>query len=333
MPVLLTKASDKLMNPSINPLFGNIEQLDKYIKRIPNSYSGQLPELTLSIFKAFELPVSIYSCKFTKSGNRRLLLGTSAKTVKGEKFKYKTKVMYLAADARSGFPICPFSTPGCRSLCLGHCSGRMGVNKYDGFIKNDQQLAHFLKTVWFKIDPLNFLRQLIWEILCFGMEVLLTEFKGCIRLNGTSDLPWWNWLDMTKLAADTGLQFYDYTKRPIPPIKLPGYHLTFSISELESSFKTAEFKYLDKGYGAAIVVASKDMTSSKHAMGLKAEKVVENLVSLGRFPGYYREHPVINGDVSDLRFEDKPGSIVLLKAKGYQALTDTSGFVHRFGGP
>ena len=43
-------------------------------------------------------------------------------------------------------------------------------------------------------------------------------------------------------------------------------------------------------------------------------------------PKYYKGMPVINGDETDMRFEDPVGVIVGLKAKG-KARKDTSGFV------
>jgi hypothetical protein len=45
-------------------------------------------------------------------------------------------------------------------------------------------------------------------------------------------------------------------------------------------------------------------------------------------PDKYEEYEVINGDESDLRFLDKPRTIIGLKAKG-KAKKDTTGFVLR----
>jgi hypothetical protein len=45
-------------------------------------------------------------------------------------------------------------------------------------------------------------------------------------------------------------------------------------------------------------------------------------------PATYKGIPVINGDESDVRFMDKPGVVVGLKAKG-EAKADSSGFVVR----
>jgi hypothetical protein len=45
-------------------------------------------------------------------------------------------------------------------------------------------------------------------------------------------------------------------------------------------------------------------------------------------PATYKGVTVINGDESDVRFMDKPGVVVGLKAKG-EAKSDSSGFVVR----
>ena len=337
---LLKNTDSRIIHPGSDPIsapyfpfvHGSRERIDKYIISHPVPYAKRLPDQTRLIFKQHNLPVSLHSCQFTRSNRRRSLLSENAKTVKGKKYFWDTKTLMLAAASRSGFNLCAFSTPECRSLCLGHTSGQLGIqhkNYRQFLLKNPAQLAHFLKSVWFKVDPLSFLRQLVLEIKIAALELDLekVDHRLCIRLNCLSDLQWWTWLDLAALSKDYGVVFYDYTKRPIPP-NIDGYHLTFSISEHESSWKTAQ-KYLDMGLNAAIVVGGKDTSSRLGMLKSKATETQEELVERGSFIIGSTAYPVVNGDLTDLRFLDAPGSVVILKAKGPEALRSESPFIYR----
>ena len=122
----------------------------------------------------------------------------------------------------------------------------------------------------------------------------------CVRLNGTSDIPWHNF-DIMQSFPD--VPFYDYTPNKARMIdyldgKLPAnYSLTFSRKE---DNETACDEIIAKGGNIAAVF--KDMPES------------------------WKGKQCFNGDDSDLRFLDPQGVIVALKAKG-KAKKDTSGFV------
>jgi hypothetical protein len=130
-------------------------------------------------------------------------------------------------------------------------------------------------------------------------------FKPCVRLNGTSDLSVENW----KFGGDNimglfpDVMFYDYTKNPYRMArflegKMPeNYHLTFSRSESNDDICDA---LLAKGGNIAVV--------------------------FDKVPSKWKGCEVIDGDLSDLRFLDKSGVIVGLKAKK-DAIGDKSGFV------
>ena len=128
--------------------------------------------------------------------------------------------------------------------------------------------------------------------------------KPCVRLNGTSDVPWEKVKDedgKTLMEKHWDVQFYDYTKNPnrmkdYLKGKMPSnYHLTFSRSE---SNQAQADEILKLGGNVAVVYKTPPAPSDK----------------------------VVNGDLSDLRFTDPDGVIVALKAKG-KAKKDTSGFV------
>jgi hypothetical protein len=123
----------------------------------------------------------------------------------------------------------------------------------------------------------------------------------CVRLNGTSDLPWHNIGDIMQSFPE--IQFYDYTpnaNRMIQFLKgeLPSnYHLTFSRKENNEALCDL---ILSMGGNVAMV--------------------------FDKVPKKFKGYKVIDGDESDLRFLDEKNVIVGLKAKG-KGKKDTSGFV------
>ena len=352
MQISLTKYSDShLFIPSdirVNTTPRNrsfIHAIDKYIQNINFDvypFNQKLPEITKEVFQAYGLPLSLNSCIYQKCGQKRKLFGSSTKTLKGQNKGVKTAVLYLSAADRSGYNLCVFSSVICRLLCLGHTSGRMGQvwktkEEYkQTHIVNDQQLSQFLKTVWFLNHPVSFLRQLIMEIIDHAMKTRLKdgdrEWESAIRLNGTSDLDWWRYLDIDALNEDWGVSFYDYTKRPVVPNDLPkSYHLTYSISEIRNSWKRAAI-WMKAGYSAALVVGSKDNDS--YEAQKQAQKMI---VDFGHFHINGYDYEVINGDLDDLRYLDGVdhngiGRLVTLYVKGQEKeihRIKDSGFVYR----
>lgn len=220
------------------------------------------------------------------------------KILKGTAFGYLTAILHLAPGRLSGFNVCPGASLACLDACL-NTAGRGGIIK-KGETTNTIQKARLRKTLAFFNETETFMAQLAKEI---GNIVKLANkhgLKPAIRLNGTSDIRWEN----EKVGGFANLMemfpnviFYDYTKlanrRNLPP----NYRLTFSLSE------------------------SNDVSAEQAlAAGMNVAVVFRNL------PPTFMGRPVIDGDVSDLRFLDPVGVIVGLKAKG-KAKKDTSGFV------
>ena len=51
--------------------------------------------------------------------SKRLLnIDNNAKTIKGQKLKVKTAILYLAPANESGFNMCPMASAGCKAACL-----------------------------------------------------------------------------------------------------------------------------------------------------------------------------------------------------------------------
>lgn len=214
--------------------------------------------------------------------------GTDAKTVKGEKFGWKTFILYLAPHTTSGRNVCPYASKGCAAACL-FTAGR-------GKFKSVRE-ARIRKTKEFFENRKLFLDRLRVDIEDAKREAARLRMKPCFRLNGTSDIGW----DALIIREFPKLQFYDYSKNVDAVLEnnLSNYHLTFSRSEENQADCD---RVLAAGKNVAVVFSGKTK------------------------PDTWNGYPVIDGDVSDLRFLDPPGSIVGLKAKG-DARKDTSGFV------
>lgn len=237
----------------------------------------------------------------TKTVKRATLFGfdTNAKTVKGQKKGYLTAILYLAPAFESqAINVCAHASAGCKAACLYSAGrGRM-PSVYE---------ARIQKTLEFAANPRAFVEQLAKDVKKAITKAKNKKMIPCVRLNGTSDLPWENMGGEEKeslMARFPNVQFYDYTKNAKRAIafalgKMPkNYHLTFSKSECNGSDC---IKVLKAGGNVAVVFS-------------------------GKLPSSYLGFPVVDGDESDLRFLDGQGVVVGLKAKG-DAKKDESGFV------
>lgn len=226
----------------------------------------------------------------------KLITFDNAKTIKGEKENYLTGILYLAPHKIvKGLDLCPKSTPGCRASCL-FTAGRGAMSN----VKN----ARIKKTELFRDNQELFFDNLILDIEAAIKKAAKKNYKLCIRLNGTSDIIWErikikNHGNKNIFELFPDVIFYDYSKifnrhnKNLPP----NYSLTFSAAE--NNLKQA-IKILHNGGNVSMV--------------------------FDNVPETFRGFQVINGDDTDLRFLDKPGTIIGLKAKG-QGRKDDSGFV------
>ena len=222
----------------------------------------------------------------------KLLNGGNHKTVKGESFGWKTYGLHLSPFNISGNNVCPNASAGCAAACL-NTAGR-------GAMHNVQE-ARIRKTQFFFNDRKGFLFQLLKEIKSAVKSAARKELTPCFRLNLTSDIAWERYI----IPSFKSHQFYDYTKskermRRFLDGKLPeNYHLTFSRSEDTDTNQIREF--CDRGGNVAVVFRD-------------------------HLPEHWRGVEVINGDTTDLRFQDEQGVIVGLVAKGL-GKKDETGFV------
>jgi len=243
-----------------------------------------------------------------------LSIDNDPKTTKGRKSGVLTAVMYLAPEKTSGIAnLCPFASKGCATSCL-FTAGRGG---FDPKVKQ----ARINRTVLFMKDRSAFWTQLIAELSKFERKALKLGMIPAVRLNGTSDVKWEStptergshtWFGGSSIMAlFPGIQFYDYTKWPTakrPASLLPrNYDLTFSRSEDNDDQVLAS---LHSGRRVAVVFNTK-----KNDAAPTSYTAVDGST-----------WPVVNGDDSDIRFQDPAGVVVALYAKG-KAKQDTSGFV------
>ena len=242
-----------------------------------------------------------------------LLSVGNPKTAKGEGEGYLTAIMHLAPAKLSGRNVCPHASEACIAACL-NTAGRGGMGLDDNGL-NMIQVARIRRTRYFQRDRESFMAQLVVEIDKHIRSAKRHGLTPCVRLNGTSDLPWERFpVDGFPhiFARFPDVTFYDYTKWPAqlrPLVRdIPNYSLTFSLSE---SNDERAVMALGLGLNVAAVFdvrRSGDLPATFELSGMS--------------------YPVLDGDTTDLRFLDAPGHIVGLRAKG-KAKHDRTGFVRR----
>jgi hypothetical protein len=226
---------------------------------------------------------------------------TNAKTIKNDQ---ETYILYLSPYNLNdtGKNVCPFATKGCAKACLNSA----GRGKF-----SNVQLARRRKTNLFFQDPQKFTQDLALDLAKINNKALKENKTIFVRLNGTSDINFEKLLNRylnISFAQFAGLKFYDYTKDKNKALeystneKRVKYRITYSRSEKDTDMDIKTL--LNNGVNVAAVF-SKDL------------------------PNTYLGYPVINGDLTDLRFNDQLGVIVGLKAKG-DGKKDTSGFVIQY---
>lgn len=226
-----------------------------------------------------------------KPKNHNLFTIGNTKTQKGEKLGYLTLILHLSPHKQNerGVNLCPFASPECIAACLNH-SGLADVFKT--IIP-----ARERKTNEFLDDRRGFLLKLMQEILYYRKKAKEQGLKLAIRLNGTSDIPWYKMKIGGKNIMEwfPPIQFYDYTKSLATlgyyiAGDLPkNYHVTFSWSG--SNEQHCQFA-LSQGVNVAVPFHKK-------------------------LPDEFMGVAVLDGDEHDLRFKDiGQGCIVGLRVKG-----------------
>jgi len=214
------------------------------------------------------------------------LLGTSIKVEKGEKEGVLTSILYLSPATESGRTTCPWASQGCAAACLVG-SGQLSM----------QENARLWKTaIYFGAREL-FFSLLNHEIAALEKKAAKLGKKAAVRLDGTSDLG----IALRFAPQFPAVQFYDYTKsvkRALQTRTLPNYSATFSYSG--SNGREAR-KVLSRGGNVAVAFNA--------LPAIKGRREAEAL------PESWRGFPILDGDLTDLRFDDKAGHVVGLRFK------------------
>lgn len=220
------------------------------------------------------------------------LLTGSTKTNKSTKYGYLNKVMYLESSTK----VCPNAIlAGCLKPCL-KSSGRMKFATPKQARKN--------RTDLFNVDKEHFFTKLSAEIYDAKLEAYNEGLKLCIRLNGTSDINWQDFIiknnkNIFELFSD--IQFYDYSKVLTRETNHDNYFIIYSYSGVNLDYAKSCFDLF-----------------------LKEEKSIA--VVFDEIPPVWQGFTVIDGEKHDLRFLDPKNSIIGLKAKG-DAKKENNGFV------
>ena len=248
-----------------------------------------------------------------------LSIDTNPKTVKGQKHGYMTAIVYLSPYKSSGQNVCAMAELAeCWLPCLnisGH--GAIASDEFNPhgipLPDNAIQRARLWRTNLYNYDRPKYMEMVVYEIERFIRKAERKGLVPVIRLNGTSDIQFErghpcrrNGTDYNSIfEAFPDVQLYDYTKRANRFNRtLPAnYHLSLSYSGASDRYKL-------------ICMAAKQAHNCNLVVVVRNNKIKESAIANGG----------IDGDSHDLRFLDKPGAIVYLKAKG-RAVRDKSGFV------
>lgn len=250
--------------------------------------------------RAYRARVDILTMESISMSSFKLFTKSNTKTMKGEAAGHLTLILHLAPGDISGQQVCPKATAGCLAACLNTA----GRGRFDS-----TQAARIRKTRELFADRAGFMAKLVADIQAGIRKAAREGLRLCVRLNGTSDLPWEKFRAMVNgtefrnlFEAFPDVQFYDYTKISARAVKsiASNYSLTFSRSEAN----TGEcVRVAQEGGNIAVVFA-------------------------GDLPETFLGLPVVVGDEADLRFLDPRNVVVGLTAKG-SAKRDASGFVVR----
>lgn len=257
----------------------------------------------------------------------RLFSIDNVKAAKASGFGYINAIHYMAPHSLGGFGnLCPNATEPCIYNCLGWQSGHAAMVKDLDIGTNSVRESRKLKAKLFMTDRANYLNAIVCDIARIVAKAKRDGLKPCIRLNGSSDIPF----------ERLRFELSDKAQRAL--IKLYGKPLSGFVTILEAFPDvqfidyTKSFNRLGKGPRNLDLTFSYGVTNSSDCV--KALLAGHNIAMIfdGGLPESFAGFPVINGDLHDLRHLDpKGGHIVGLSPKGKRAKGDTTGFVVRQG--
>ena len=268
--------------------------LERHLVAAAPSGGFSVEPMTREASRAFDAVIGDYrAAQGFKRCKARLITTDNDKLEKSDQPSYG---LSLSPAATSGvWNVCPWSTPGCRGVCLASA----GNGRYDSVTR-----ARRWRTLLLADHPAAFVARMADEIRT------RVRLDGPInfRPNIVSDLRWELFLD-SGFFSIPGAAFYDYTKAPTHKrASLPNYRLVGSVSERDDD-ETIRGKV--DHYGSAAVALDLPKGST--------------------LPAALFGRPVVDGDLSDDRtMAGEVGVIVGLRfkrpANGMSA-ADSRGFV------
>ncbi len=213
--------------------------------------------------------------------------------------EFETLGLSLSPHKSAGLGnLCTHASSGCIASCLNE----QGLASVFDAIKE----ARKRRTEIFYRDRDWFIGRLKTEI---ANRCKLAKKRGtrvAVRLNVFSDVIWER-VAPSIFTDFPQVSFYDYSKHPKRfGAILPNYWVTFSRSEINDQDC---HRILESGGNVAVAFA--DMSG----------KFVGNRAGLQTLPKTWKSFQVIDGDISDLRFEDtrgrKRGRVVGLRLKAH----------------
>ncbi len=239
------------------------------------------------------------------------LLPSNPKLEKGAKYSWRCEGNSFLPNTLAGLgDLCPYRSKQCTVSCLnisGHAemSARRSFD-YIAEARGRRALLYYHMPDVFYARIASLLRRR-----------RMKHDHYAIRLNVMSDLNWesqrfydpWEQAELTFMEAFPDIQFYDYTKNCLRYLSFlqggfpDNYHLTLSLSEINALFA---FYALDHG--------------GKMTMLFNVPPKRDPIPLPETFCGY----PVVDGDLSDIRFADRAmfgipdgqGFVVGLRLKG-----------------
>ena len=212
----------------------------------------------------------------------------SAKMVYSYNKGTATYCLYLAPStmANPNRTVCP-NDKWCRNFCLNGAGRNKGDIISRGFEESNINKSRIKKTNFFFDEKETFMQILIHEITREKNKAEKNNMEFSVRLNGTSDISPEDFILHGKniLEIFPDVTFYDYTKIPQRIAlmkKYPNYDITLSFNGYN---KLASETFLKHGGKVAVVF-------------------------LNNLPKKFLGYEVIDGNGYDMRYKDKPQTII-----------------------
>lgn len=191
---------------------------------------------------------------------------------------------------------CPMASAGCAGACLDH-QGLGSVFKRIGLARKARTIVFNECRQWY-VDKLHN------EIDRANYNAQRKGLRLAVRLNVFSDIPWESYVDM---GSFPNVEFYDYTAIPRRAGALrSNYWVTLSRKE---NNENACVEALRSGRNVAVCFADSGRAYCGNKSGLQ------------RLPRRWKGFEVIDGDTTDLRFDDvrgrKHGRVIGLRLKAH----------------